>query len=60
MKKEDLKPDIKNANKGTPRGQWMLEKSIEETGLGRSILADKHGNIIDINRLPANLVNPLE
>lgn len=50
MKKENLKPDTRNANKGTPRGQWMLEKSIEETGLGRSILADKNGNIIAGNK----------
>ena len=50
MKKENLKPDISNANKGTVRGQWMLEKSIEETGLGRSILADKNGNIIAGNK----------
>lgn len=65
MEKEDLKPDTRNANKGTPRGQWMLEKSIEETGLGRSILADKHGNIIAGNKtyqtamennLPVNFV----
>ena len=50
MKKENLKPDVINANKGTQRGQWMLEKSIEETGLGRSILVDKNGSIIAGNK----------
>jgi hypothetical protein len=46
----DYKPDPNNANKGTERGVYMLEKSLEETGLGRSIVVDKNGVVIAGNK----------
>jgi hypothetical protein len=45
-----LKPDTRNANKGTVRGRALLEDSLRRHGAGRSILADKHGNIIAGNK----------
>ncbi|GAB3881223.1 ParB N-terminal domain-containing protein [Spirosoma agri] len=47
---KDLTPDQKNANKGKEFGQHLLEKSLRELGAGRSILADKHGNVIAGNK----------
>jgi DNA modification methylase len=47
---ERLKPDIRNANKGTVRGRALLEDSLRRHGAGRSILADKHGNVIAGNK----------
>jgi DNA modification methylase len=46
----NLKPDNKNSNKGTKRGQELLEQSLQELGAGRSILTDKDGNIIAGNK----------
>lgn len=46
----DLVPDSLNANKGTPRGQQMVEDSLRNYGAGRSILADKKGRIIAGNK----------
>jgi hypothetical protein len=45
-----LKPDARNANKGTARGRALLEDSLRRYGAGRSILADKHGNVIAGNK----------
>lgn len=45
-----LKQDPRNANKGTPRGGELLEESIKTYGLGRSVLADKHGTLIAGNK----------
>jgi hypothetical protein len=39
-------PDSRNANKGTEPGQQMIENSLRNVGAGRSIVLDKHGNII--------------
>ena len=39
-----------NANRGTQRGQALLEKSLQRNGAGRSILLDRHGNIIAGNK----------
>lgn len=51
MKKiKDLNFDNKNANKGTKRGASLLEKSISDYGLGRSILIDRNGKIIAGNK----------
>ncbi|QHV99211.1 ParB N-terminal domain-containing protein [Spirosoma endbachense] len=47
---DDLIPDQKNANKGREFGQHLLEKSLRELGTGRSILTDKHGNVIAGNK----------
>lgn len=43
-------PDKQNANPGTARGRAMLEHSVRRYGLGRSVLADKHGRIIGGNK----------
>ncbi len=45
-----IKPDPKNANKGTQRGRGLLEKSLRQYGAGRSVLADKHGTLIAGNK----------
>lgn len=45
-----IRPDPKNANKGTQRGRGLLEKSLREYGAGRSVLADKHGTLIAGNK----------
>lgn len=42
----DLRFDDKNFNKHTAKGMGLLEKSLQKFGAGRSILIDKHGNII--------------
>lgn len=41
-----LIPDDLNANKHSEYGMQLLEKSITELGLGRSVLIDRHGRII--------------
>lgn len=46
----DLIPDEKNANRGTPRGEAMLERSLREYGAGRSILLDRNNRIIAGNK----------
>ena len=46
----DLTPDSRNLNKGTERGSGFIEKSLRNYGAGRSILADKHGNIVAGNK----------
>lgn len=46
----NLKPDIRNANKGTVRGRGMVEASLREVGAGRSIVADKDGRVIAGNK----------
>lgn len=46
----DLTPDPRNANRGTERGLYMLETSLERYGAGRSILVDKHGKVIAGNK----------
>lgn len=45
-----LIPDPSNANKGTERGEYMLNESIAETGLGRSVVVDKNGYLIAGNK----------
>ena len=41
-----LTPHARNLNKGTERGHNQLRHSIKRTGLGRSIVVDKHNRII--------------
>ena len=43
---EDLKPDPRNANRGTPRGHGIIEGSIRRHGAGRSGLAANDGTMI--------------
>lgn len=45
-----LKPDKKNANRGTKRGKALLSTSLQNLGAGRSILIDKNYNIIAGNK----------
>lgn len=54
---QDLIPDNLNANKHTEYGMHLMEKSISELGLGRSIIVDKHGNIIGGNATVETAVN---
>jgi hypothetical protein len=42
----DLRPDPRNANKGTERGLGMLEHSLRQYGAGRSILVDRQGYVL--------------
>lgn len=46
----EYQPDPNNANLGTERGRYALEKSLEKFGAGRSILTDKNGVIIAGNK----------
>ena len=50
----DLVPDARNANRGTPRGNQMIESSLRQYGAGRSVLADKHGRLIAGNKMVEN------
>lgn len=43
---DQLTPDDRNLNKHTEYGSSLLEKSVSQFGLGRSILIDKHNRII--------------
>jgi hypothetical protein len=47
---EDLVDDPDNANKGTERGQYMLDSSISEVGVGRGVLCDKNNRLIGGNK----------
>jgi len=47
---EDLQFDLRNANLGTERGQYMVEHSLSQYGAGRSIVADAEGRIIAGNK----------
>lgn len=47
---ENLVPDNKNFNKGTQFGDHLIDKSLREFGLGRSILIDKNDRIIAGNK----------
>jgi DNA modification methylase len=51
---KDLTQDSKNANRGTDRGNKMIEASLRDLGAGRSIVIDKHGNIIAGNKTAQN------
>jgi site-specific DNA-methyltransferase (adenine-specific) len=50
MKLASLKPDTRNANKGTARGRELVRESLKRYGAGRSILIDKSGNVIAGNK----------
>jgi DNA modification methylase len=45
-----IRPDKRNANKGTKRGRELIRQSLKELGAGRSILLDRQGNIIAGNK----------
>lgn len=46
----DYLPDAANANRGTERGHRILDDSVTEVGLGRSLLADKNGILVAGNK----------
>lgn len=50
LKLADLKPDARNANKGTARGRKAVADSLQSYGTGRSILIDRDNRIIAGNK----------
>lgn len=42
----EFRQDPNNARKHTPRNVGMIERSLQESGAGRSLVADKHGVIL--------------
>ena len=56
-KLSEFKQDPHNLNKGTDSGNRILSKSIQELGLGRSILVDKNGFIIAGNKTAQAALN---
>lgn len=53
----ELEQDRANANKGSERGQQLLETSFRQYGAGRSILIDKKGRIIAGNKSAEQAMN---
>lgn len=53
----DFIPDENNANKGTERGQKMLQESLREDGAARSIVVDANNNVIAGNKTLENAVD---
>jgi hypothetical protein len=51
----DLIPDANNSNDGTERGAFMLRQSVEQAGVGRGIVVDRHLNIIGGNKTHATV-----
>lgn len=47
---KELKYDSRNCNLGTDEGMELLDKSVGELGLGRSVLVDKNNNVIAGNK----------
>jgi hypothetical protein len=47
---EAFTPDPANANRGTQRGGVLLRKSLDETGIGRSLVSDAQGRIVAGNK----------
>lgn len=54
MKVKDLIQDDKNFNKGTVRGQKLIEMSLAKFGAGRSVLLDKNNKLIAGNKTQEN------
>lgn len=46
----DLTPDPENPNAGTERGDYLIESSIEKTGLNRAVVVDRNGVIVAGNK----------
>lgn len=53
----DYQPDPNNANKGTERGQYMVENSLEQFGAARSIVVDKNGIVLAGNKTQEAAIN---
>jgi len=54
---KDLQQDPSNANAGTERGLRMLDDSLAEIGLGRSVVTDKNGYLIAGNKTTERAVD---
>lgn len=52
----EFSPDSHNANKGTQRGRYMLETSVDEVGIGRSLVADRKGRVVAGNKTQEVLI----
>jgi hypothetical protein len=50
-------PDPANANRGTVRGGVLLRKSLDETGIGRSLVSDAQGRIVAGNKTLQQLLD---
>lgn len=46
----DFIPDQDNANQGSPRGQKMIEESLQEDGAARSVVVDEAGRVVAGNK----------
>ncbi len=46
----ELKDDPHNANKGTERGQYMIDASVAKTGLHRGVFVDKNDTLVGGNK----------
>ena len=53
---EDYVPDPHNANSGSERGNKLIKKSIEDHGVGRSLVSDNRGVIIAGNKTRENAI----
>lgn len=53
----ELRPDKRNANRGTKRGLAALDHSIRSYGVGRGIVVDKNGVIIGGNKTVERLAD---
>lgn len=51
---KDLRPDDRNANRGTERGKGMIQNSLRAYGAGRSVLCDRNGKLIAGNKTVEN------
>ena len=52
----DLLPDSKNHNKGTKKGKEAITASFDRFGAGRSVLLDKHNQLIAGNKATAQAI----
>lgn len=52
---DDLVQDAHNANLGTERGEFALRESLMRYGVGRGVLADRHGRLIGGNKTAGTL-----
>lgn len=55
---KELKFDQHNFNRHNDEGMSLLEKSIKENGLGRSIMLDKDNNIVGGNGVTEKAIEP--
>lgn len=53
----DYQPDTANANAGTEAGQAMIERSLQEVGPGRSLVADANDVLVAGNKTQQGLVD---